>query len=446
MARIVFPRSPPGSYVLEFEVTGYDFSAKDQTTEANDSDVFPTTGYTSTITLTSGQSNNDIDAGVYQASNIGNWVWIDNNVDGIQNNAETGMDGVTVNLYNDAGLDGTPDGAAIASTVTSGGGYYTFYGLSAGDYIVEFEIPAGHLVSPQDAGSSTEATDSDADISTGLSHSFSLASGSDNFDVDMGLYQQATIGELVWHDIDGDGIQDAGETGIDNVLVSLYPDDDQDGIADGPAVGTVLTSGGGGWGMVINPGFYVISFSAPPSYSFSYQDQGSDDAADSDVDPGTGYTDVLTIISGSTDNFIDAGLHQPVTIGNLIWEDLNQNGIQDDGPTGIDGITVYLYRDSDTDGSPDGTAIDTATTTSGGAYQFTDIPPGSYILEVDVPYYMDVAPQDDGAATEATDSDINTSTGRTATFSMADGQTNNDIDAGLNQPTGFGGDYGVMPI
>ena len=434
-----FSTLAPGSYVLEFEVSGYDFSAKDQTTEANDSDVFPTTGYTSTVTLTSGETNNDIDAGVYQAGNIGNWVWIDNNVDGIQNNAETGMDGVTVNLYNDIGLDGTPDGAAIASTVTAGGGYYTFYGLSAGDYIVEFEIPVGHLVTTQDAGSSTEATDSDADPSTGLSHSFSLSVGSDNFDVDMGLYQQATIGELVWHDIDGDGIQDGGEPGIDNVLVSLYPDDDQDGIPDGPAEQTVLTSGGGGWGMLINPGFYVISFSTPPSYSFSYQDQGSDDAADSDVDPGTGYTDVLTIISGSTDNFIDAGLHQPVTIGNLIWEDLNQNGIQDDGATGIDGITVFLYRDSDTDGSPDGTAIDTTTTASGGGYQFSDIPPGSYILEVDVPYYMDVAPQDDGSATEATDSDINISTGRTATFFMADGQTNNDIDAGLNQPTGFGG-------
>jgi uncharacterized repeat protein (TIGR01451 family) len=60
------------------------------------------------------------------------------------------------------------------------------------------------------------------------------------------------------------------------------------------------------------------------------------------------------------------------TVGNLVWNDINNNGIVDGGETGIDGVTVELITG---DGS---TLVTTTTTSGGGAYTFTSVPPGSY--------------------------------------------------------------------
>ena len=40
------------------------------------------------------------------------------------------------------------------------------------------------------------------------------------------------MGDKVWYDVNGNGIQDAGEPGIDGVIVNLAGDIDGDGVAD----------------------------------------------------------------------------------------------------------------------------------------------------------------------------------------------------------------------
>lgn len=82
---------------------------------------------------------------------IGNRVWRDSDNSGTINppdDTDPGIPGVTINLYLDADEDGNPDGAAIATTSTDGGGYYLFGDLPAGSYIVG--IPAGNFDDPAD--------------------------------------------------------------------------------------------------------------------------------------------------------------------------------------------------------------------------------------------------------------------------------------------------------
>ena len=50
----------------------------------------------------------------------------------------------------------------------------------------------------------------------------------------------------------------------------------------------------------------------------------------------------VDIAQGGSDQTIDFGFYLPVTIGNYVWNDLNGNGVQDDGATGIAGVTVAL--------------------------------------------------------------------------------------------------------
>ncbi|MGD9148558.1 MAG: SdrD B-like domain-containing protein, partial [Anaerolineae bacterium] len=91
---------------------------------------------------------------------IGDYVWEDLNANGIQDDGNTGINGVTVNLYD---CTGNP----IASTTTADDaagnpGYYLFDGLPPGCYEVEFVAPDGTLFSPPNQGAD-DALDSDAD-------------------------------------------------------------------------------------------------------------------------------------------------------------------------------------------------------------------------------------------------------------------------------------------
>ncbi len=57
---------------------------------------------------------------------FGNRVWLDANSNGLQDAGETGISGVTLELFVDANNDNTPDGVAIASTTTNSKGEWYF--------------------------------------------------------------------------------------------------------------------------------------------------------------------------------------------------------------------------------------------------------------------------------------------------------------------------------
>ena len=110
-----------------------------------------------------------------------------------------------------------------------------------------------------------------------------------------------SIGDFVWYDDNNDGIQDALESGIDDVLVRLYN-------CSNLLVGTTSTTNGGKYKFTdLVPGDYYLEFIAPYGYTFSPQDQDSD-ALDSDADPVTGKTVCTTLEAGENDITWDAGL------------------------------------------------------------------------------------------------------------------------------------------
>jgi len=152
----LFDSIPPANYYIEFKIpTSFSYSLAQQGaggSDINDSDATILFGdtlraRTETFTLVANQYDPSWDAGIIlPAGNVslGNFVWIDTDNDGIFNNGESGLNGVTVNLYQDTDSNGvfTPmiDAFfATTTTATSGGntGYYLFDNLPEGDYIVQ---------------------------------------------------------------------------------------------------------------------------------------------------------------------------------------------------------------------------------------------------------------------------------------------------------------------
>jgi uncharacterized repeat protein (TIGR01451 family) len=109
-----------------------------------------------------------------------------------------------------------------------------------------------------------------------------------------------TLGNLVFLDLNANGVQDAGETGIGGVTVNLLD-------SSGVQVATTTTDASGSYSFTTNPGSYKVKVVAPSGFSYTLQDRGGDDTRDSDVD-ASGQSGPITLTSGQTDNTIDAGL------------------------------------------------------------------------------------------------------------------------------------------
>jgi hypothetical protein len=127
----------------------------------------------------------------------------------------------------------------------------------------------------------------------------------------------SSVGDYVWWDADADGIQEEDEPGLPNVTVELYT-------SAGVLSGTTATDANGKYGFTgLNAGNYYIKFIKPAGFArISPQDQGSDDALDSDANQ-SGQTAVFALGLGETKTTIDAGMYKKIS---SILECVTENG------------------------------------------------------------------------------------------------------------------------
>jgi len=395
----------PGMYAVQVDPpAGATFTSQDAGDETLDSDV-DATGRTATIDLPAGVNNLDIDAGILTLASIGDLVFNDLNANGLQDSGEPGVAGATVTLLDASGAAiGTPQ-------VTVDDGMYLFTGLVPGTYAVQVDPPAGATFTTQDAGD--DALDSDVDA-TGRTATIDLAAGVNNPDIDAGIITLGSIGDLVFNDINANGLQDSGEPGVAGATVTLLD-------AAGAAIGSPQVTADDGLYLFTGliPGTYAVQVDPPAGATFTSQDAG-DETLDSDVD-ATGRTATIDLSPGVDNVDIDAGILTLASIGDLIFNDRNANGLQDAGEPGVQGATVTLL---DATGTPVGTA---QTTGPDGTYLFTGLVPGMYAIQVTPPAGLIFTSQDAGDDTLDSDVDAN---GLTATFALDVGVNNLDIDAG----------------
>ncbi|MEO0040881.1 MAG: hypothetical protein RL329_329, partial [Bacteroidota bacterium] len=421
----------PGTYTVKFDLpTGFSFTPKDSGgDDAKDSDADIVTGVTTSITLVSGQPNLSIDAGLIDLNTkIGDFVWEDLNGNGIQDPNESGIGGVRVELTG-TDIHGNP----VTRTVTTNAdGSYSITGLLPGTYIIKFITPTGYVFTYPNQGSD-DAKDSDADRTTGQV-TVVLRPGETNLTIDAGLINAANtkIGDYVWIDLNGNGLQDSNETGKSGVTVTLTGT-----TGNGTPVTLTATTDANGKYLFENlfPGTYTVKFDLPTGFGFTYKDQGSDDAKDSDANVTTGITAPITLVSGQPNWTIDAGIIDLANtkIGDYVWEDLNGNGIQDVGETGIPNITVKL-----TGTTGNGTAVTLTTTTdANGKYLFENLTPGDYTITFVRPAGFEFTSKDRGGD-DSKDSDADVTTGETIRENLVSGETNLTYDAGMVRSTTLG--------
>jgi uncharacterized repeat protein (TIGR01451 family) len=329
----------PGSYSVTETIPAGWYQSTPGTPQSPD-------GYN--ITLTSGQTDSDNDFGNFRQATKSGHKFHDLDADGVWDQGELGLEGWTINLD---GTDGQ-NNAVNLNTQTDANGAYSFT-VNPGSYIVTETIPAGWYQSKPGTPQSPAG------------YNITLTSGQTDSDNDFGNFQQATKSGRKFHDLNANGALDQGEPGLAGWTINLDGTDGQNNVINL----NTLTDVNGAYSFTVNPGSYIVTETIPADW---YQSK-----------PGTpqapaGYN--ITLTSGETDSDNDFGNFQKATKSGHKFNDLNADGVWDQGELGLEDWTITLIGN---DGLGNAVNLNTQTDVN-GAYSFT-VNPGSYSVTETIP-------------------------------------------------------------
>lgn len=213
-ARVILP----GTYNLTVRMPENSIAADMGAGENMFADGAPGTIVLSGLTLAQGEERADIRAGVRQYTAISGTVWADE-----QGNVLP-IAGTQVSLYANNDFQ-TP----VKTMLTGEDGAYRFDQLMPGEYRIGAALPQGYLfVKPNDERlQSGEAVSIVADITAGFSDAIALNMGQDQEGLNIGTVRTGKLGDFVWLDENGNGLQDTGEPGIPGLNVVLVQEGQQ---------------------------------------------------------------------------------------------------------------------------------------------------------------------------------------------------------------------------
>ncbi len=432
------------TYTVEFPAGVPFYSVKFETADPDgvkngESDVFEVVlanedaGYTVTIaakacTIT-GEGTFDEDCGPEpKTAGLGDYVWHDRGygdyesgggkaVDGIQDADEPGIEGVLVGLYDDAGN-------LLATTQTDDTGYYEFLGLAAGTYRVKIldenfadggVLDGWYATFDNEGGDDTRDSDGDMDTHDAWT---TLSAGEFDDTIDFGFFyvcvylektgpDSAVPGEEVTYHFRVENCGDIvlhGGVSVYDALIEPYGDHEI-------------------WWSVVWPG-EVYEFDR--TYTPDEDDCGGlVNTATAIGHPQRPDGQYLSNVEDESTWTVDVICW--ATIGDYVWYDTDQDGLQDDDEDPVPDVKVTLYTGA-------GDYVDEMYTDDTGHYLFTHLPPGDYYLWFEAPGGgYEFTFQDSGP--DALDSDADRDSGITATTTLVYGEEDLTWDAGIFKPS-----------
>jgi uncharacterized repeat protein (TIGR01451 family) len=330
---------------------------------------------TANLTLELGESRTDVDFGYNGTNTIGDTVWYDLDANAIEDADEPGIPGVDMAYvwFGINGVEGDGDDVSLPGSTTDADGRYHFMGIPKGNHRVRVTsgLPAG-VVQKYDEDGGLDGTTVVLD----------LAGNTDYDAADFGYTGTGTIGDSVWWDLDGNGEQSLAEPEWSGVTVTLrwaaY-----DGVLDtaDDVLQTSMTASK--WSISNLPGgLYRVEINRADLPSDVYQTYSPDGVLDDTAE--------LTLPSGAANLDQDLGYRgvvsegQSAAIGDLVWLDLNRDGVPDVGEPGVDAALVtivYLGPDGVPGGGDDVEILQVSGTN--GDYGAEGLVGGAYQVDLD---------------------------------------------------------------
>jgi SdrD B-like domain/Prealbumin-like fold domain len=296
---------------------------------------------TISVTVTPGQNATGFLFGNRAAvGSIAGTKFNDANGNGTRDTGEAGVSGVTIQLRNSIGQ--------VLSTTTDTSGNFSFTALPAGAYLLSEVVPAGSVQTLPGGGAGINITLTPGQNATGFLFGNQVAA-------------PASISGVKFNDANGNGLRDTGEAGVSGVTIQLRNSAGQ--------LQTATTDASGNFSFTNLPaGAYVLSEVVP--------------AGSVQTLPGGGAGINITLTPGqNATGFLfgnQVAVAASASISGLKFNDANANGVRDTGELGLAGVSIKLRE------TPFGQTF-LATTDSTGAFSFTGLAAGGYVLFEVVP-------------------------------------------------------------
>ena len=246
---------------------------------------------------------------------------------------DPGLGGWTINLLN-------ASDATVATAVTNSSGDYSFSNVPSGTYTVSEELQNEWIQTfPASPGTYT----------------FTVTSGQNVSGQNFGAFQLVTFSGEVYNDLNGNGVNDPGDPGLQGWTVDL-----RDSLNN--LVATVTSA---------QDGTYSFANLGPGGYTIEELSQAGWDLTEPANPTGT-YT--VQAMSGTNSSGLDFGNFQFMNVIGLVYNDSNGNGNLDPAETGLQGWTVLLLNAA-------GDTVATVTSDQNGDYEFANLFPGTFTVE-----------------------------------------------------------------
>ena len=265
----------------------------------------------------------------------------DSNGDGVFDDDEVGLEGFTI--YLDVNENGVLDDDE-PSAVTEADGSYIFEDLSPDTYNVR-EVQ-------QDGFAPTTPEVVVVEVEEGETETVNFGN--------IPIIELVSISGTKFEDVNEDGVFDDDEVGLEGF--TIYLDVNENGVLDDDEPSAVTGADGS----------YIFEDLLPGTYNVREVQQDG-------FMPTTPEVVVVELAPGEagTADFGNAPIIPLGSISGTKFEDVNENGVFDDGEVGLEGFTIYL--DLDNDGMLDDDEPSTVTAAD-GSYSFEDLEADTYVV------------------------------------------------------------------
>lgn len=329
------------------------------------------------VSPTKCQSNKNV--GVIQNGTICGTAFLDVDYDGVWDEGEPGFAGVSIEVTKFS------NGDHMGKVVTGEDGTFRLEGMRSSDYRMRVMLPEGSTYTclPPEGEEGNRFTGG----RYGIIDRMTVQSGGETT-VLIGVAVGATVQGTLFEDANYNGVMDAGERTFSGLQVLLVDE-------AGNTVAKTTSIARGAYTLDdIMPGTYTLKVKPSRNNGFTRlrpTEEGGSYIRE--LLDGYGVSDPMDIAMAQQLTGVNAGMLPAAEVSGVLFHDLNDNGLQDAGETGLTTASVRLL-------SADGEIDLTRAVAENGSYLFEGVMPGDYTITYLLPEHTEIAKVAQGGNTQ----------------------------------------------